>query len=109
MHNNSRKLAFLGLITGFGLALAAPCLAEEVSPENNDLEEVHLQIAKKHQSVAQLGAEELKGLKSEEFVIFDVREKEEFSVSHIEDSIWLSPSTEPEEGDLLLLGRGTLQ
>jgi len=70
------------------------------------LEKIHRAIEGSYPDVQHISASEFLLLDPAQKVVFDVREKVEYQVSHIQDAIQLSPDTRPEEfeelyGDVL--------
>ena len=59
------------------------------------IQQMHRLVSWQFPQVQHLQAEDLQDLKdSQDIVIFDVRSKEEFEQSHIENAIWISPDTD---------------
>jgi rhodanese-related sulfurtransferase len=71
-----------------------------------DLDTIHKLLESDYQSVTHISAADFSSLERDEVVVFDVREPEEFQVSHIVGAIQLMPNIGPieffeEYGDLL--------
>jgi rhodanese-related sulfurtransferase len=60
------------------------------------LNTIHQVIKKDYQSVSHISASQFSQLSSEEILVFDVREPEEFEVSHIGGAIQVSPDIDPQ-------------
>ncbi len=83
-----------------GLLPCAILLAMVPLPAKADLVEEQREIRKQHPNVAHIGADQLEDLLKntrDKVVLFDVREKPEFEVSHIEGSIRVDPGMTGEE------------
>ena len=61
---------------------------------NKGLSVMHAVISKRYATVPHLTANDLIKMDKNSYVIFDVREKGEYAVSHIKDAIQLNPSIE---------------
>ncbi len=72
-------------------SVAAVIISACSGPDASDLDQVHQSIATRYSDVAHISFVDLKGAVRNEFVIFDVREKEEFQVSHVSGAIWVDP------------------
>ena len=59
---------------------------------NKALDKTHGKITKTYEAVRHINSEALSSFDEESYLIFDVRERDEFAVSHIENSIWVDPS-----------------
>lgn len=86
------------------LALAASTAVALYSSQEREAEPVallalHQAIRLQHPEVRHLQVEDLKRLmgNEQEFVIFDVREAEEYAVSHIAGAIRVDPASQPAE------------
>jgi len=80
------SIVFIGII-----ASMVPSIASEDKGINPKLEKTHSKILDKFEGVEHLNSNDLLQLDSGEYVIFDVREQDEFEVSHIENAIRVSP------------------
>ena len=61
------------------------------------LETIHQEIEKDYLSINHIDATQLKAFDPEQIVLLDVREDEEFDVSHIQNAISIAPNASPEE------------
>jgi len=59
---------------------------------NKALISTHNVISSRYKAVPHLKARDVNKMDKGSYVIFDVREKGEYAVSHIEDAIWVDPS-----------------
>jgi len=59
---------------------------------NDGLLRVHTLISKRYGNVSHVTAGNMANMDGDTYVIFDVREKDEYAVSHIENAIWVDPS-----------------
>lgn len=76
------------------------------SGSGSQLTTVHQAIEKDYQSVAHISASQFSELSPHDIVVFDVRQPEEFDVSHIDGAIQVTPGIDASEfiedyGDLL--------
>ncbi len=67
------------------------CAVETVSLETSALGETHNKIVQKFGNVKHISSTDLIAMPSDQYVIFDVREVEEFEISHLQDAIRLDP------------------
>ena len=66
--------------------------------DSTELAEVQQWIVEQHPGVNHIDSVDLvRQLGSEEFVVFDVREKDEFSVSHLENAVQVDPDVSRSE------------
>ncbi len=90
-----RKFA---LIFAFLLIFAFICLSlpsfadDKASGVNSALAKTHAKIIKDYKAVPHIKLAEMEVMDSDKYLIFDVREKDEFAVSHIKDAIWVDPA-----------------
>lgn len=70
--------------------LSTSACADDTS--NKALVKTHAKISKNYEGVSHIDAQALSQMDEESYILFDVREKDEFVVSHIENSIWVDPS-----------------
>ena len=56
-----------------------------------DLSATHTEIIEDYQSVSHISAEALLPLMKQNIILFDVREPDEYAVSHLPGAIWISP------------------
>lgn len=75
------------------MGTAYPAMAEE----NKALSAKHQKIIKDFPSVEHISSGALREMQDEEVIIFDIREADEFQVSHMEDSILVSPKISADE------------
>ncbi|MEO1167879.1 MAG: rhodanese-like domain-containing protein [Pseudomonadota bacterium] len=59
--------------------------------QTSDLDRIHAGIAATHDNVDHMSADDLLALGSDEFVLFDVREADEFAVSHLPGAVLVDP------------------
>lgn len=59
--------------------------------QTSDLDRLHAGIAATHDNVEHMAADELLALDRDEFVLFDVREADEFAVSHLPGAVLVDP------------------
>lgn len=62
------------------------------SPPASDLDNVHKSIEKRFVDINHMNADTFSKLSPDEYVVFDVREKHEYKVSHIAGAIWVDPA-----------------
>ena len=87
-----RRFLKIGLILGVSTALAWLALARtNTGSDNTALAETHLDILEDYQSVSHIKAAKLLGMDPSSYVLFDVRARAEYDVSHIDGSIWVDP------------------
>lgn len=68
----------------------------EPKSENEALLKTHHKIVEDYETVSHINASSLSDMHASEYVLFDVREAEEFAVSHIEGAIWVDPAIDAE-------------
>lgn len=61
------------------------------------LSNIHQNIVDDYDNVDHIHAEQLLNLDKDDVIIFDVREKKEYQVSHLDEAIQVDPSLGPEE------------
>ena len=61
-------------------------------PPQAPLDELHTKIAREHPRIAHISADELVSGADRNVVVFDVREQEEFAVSHLDGATRVNPS-----------------
>lgn len=81
------------LLGGLMATLVVACSGSAAS----DLDEVHQSIETRFSEIQHLEPDAFAALKPGEYVIFDVREKGEFHVSHISGAVWVDPSISAQE------------
>ncbi|MAY21130.1 MAG: sulfurtransferase [Erythrobacteraceae bacterium] len=59
--------------------------------QTSDLDRIHAGIAATHNNVEHIAADDFVALDSDEFVLFDVREADEFAVSHLPGAVLVDP------------------
>ena len=74
--------------------------------ENEALKETHQKVVKDYKTVSHITASSLSEMDSKDYVLIDVRESEEFAVSHIAGAIWVDPEIDADRflslyGDLI--------
>lgn len=65
-----------------------------IAPWNLSLNKIHSGIEKRHKNVNHIDARTLGGMRADSVVLFDVREVDEFDVSHIQGAIQIDPDIE---------------
>lgn len=81
------------ILGSIGLMIAAWFVVAPMQPE---LASIHKKIEAYFQSVQHIDADGYVTLDSEQVVVFDVREPDEFAVSHLAGAIQLKPDISPE-------------
>ncbi len=76
------------LMTGMVSAMLAACSGAS----STDLGEVHRSIESRFDQISHLDADTFSALSGDDLVVFDVREKREYEVSHIEGAVWIDPN-----------------
>jgi rhodanese-related sulfurtransferase len=89
-----RKGLFLTGIAGIGLIAALGGIALF---QTSDLERIHAGIEASYGSVEHLAAEDFSSLGPNQLMLFDVREQEEFAVSHLPGAILVDPAMTEED------------
>lgn len=80
------------LLTGLLLSAAPLALAEDkTATQNTLLINAHEDIMEEFDSVRHINADGLVARPATDYVLFDVREKKEFAVSHLQDAIQIDP------------------
>ena len=74
---------------GVALIIVAPC--------SKSLSKVHAGIEKAYENVSHIESRTLRQMESNDVVIFDVREFDEYQVSHIKGAIQLDPDMDSED------------
>lgn len=69
--------------------LCAPFMV--FAADNEELKNVHQELADKFDEVSHMSADQLDRLPSDQVVLIDVREVEEYAVSHLENAIQVDP------------------
>ncbi|MEM8688889.1 MAG: rhodanese-like domain-containing protein [Pseudomonadota bacterium] len=87
------KRAYLGLMA----AAAMVAITTGAPAKDRTLASVHADVKERFHTVQHLSAQDLKAFGSEDIVIFDVREKGEFAVSHLSNAIRIDPDMRPAE------------
>lgn len=85
------SLACAALIAGLGGFLVF---------QSSDLERIHAGIAANYEDVAHIPSEEFATLERSKVVLFDVRESDEFAVSHLPGAIQVAPDITMAEFEL---------
>jgi len=83
-----RSLAFF---IAFSASLFSACLGG-----GTGLDSVHAEIVEEHATVAQISPEAFADLETDNLLILDIREPEEYAVSRIPGAIWVSPNATAE-------------
>ena len=91
------RLSDIGLTAALIIALfGTSCSAENKGEARNPaLMKTHQSITQSYKTVPHLTAEDVINLNKDNYIIFDIREKKEFEVSHLKDAIWVDPSIKP--------------
>lgn len=89
-----KSLAGLSLAVAITQPLSA-CAAP--NNENEALRNTHEKIVRNFEGVSHISAASLSDMAPKEYVLFDVRESEEYDVSHINGAIWVDPDIDAEE------------
>lgn len=79
----TRKL----FVTGVFAAVLTACSGASSS----DLDEVHRSIETRFDQISHLDADVFSEFSGNDYVVFDVREKREYEVSHIDGAVWIDP------------------
>lgn len=96
MRDRMIRSTFMGLL--MSLVMSASSFANETATtDNKALNKTHAKVSKSYEGVSHINADTLASMDKESFLIFDVRERDEFDVSHIENSTWVKPSMEADE------------
>ena len=74
-----------------GLSIMA-IASGSASTENKALEKTHVKISQNYKTVSHISASEVAERDETSYQIFDIRQKEEYQVSHIQNAIWVDPS-----------------
>lgn len=98
----TRLLKIIGSIA----VIAGAMIAGAAFFRTSDLDRIHADIAAQYDAVEHIAADDLAGMESGSMILFDVREPEEFGVSHLAAAIRVSPDISAEEfaarfGDML--------
>lgn len=64
---------------------------DEADSYNKALTKTHSKILKNYEAVPHIDSEDLSHMSQDEIILFDVREKDEYDVSHLEGAIWVDP------------------
>ena len=72
----------------FGISYAGG----QSSTANKALMKTHVKIIRNYEAVSHIKSDELIAMEPRDYILFDVREKDEFKVSHLRDAIWVDPS-----------------
>lgn len=67
------------------------------STKNKALTKTHTNIVRDYEIVEHINSEELSQMDNNNYILFDVRERDEFVISHIDGAIWVNPSMEVDE------------
>ena len=92
-----RKYILIKVLWAFLLSLSLSLFIpsysrDRVSTANTGLIKTHKKLLKDYERVPHISSEELMTMESEDYILFDVREKDEFMISHMKDAIWVDPS-----------------
>lgn len=85
----ARIFSITALITLFAAANISSAMADQ-----SRLDKIHLDIVNKYTDVKHLSAVEFQAMEASDLVVFDVREVEEFAVSHIDGAVRVDPDIE---------------
>lgn len=84
-------------VVGFFLCLLNIEQSSAWSLFKKDLSETHSEIVEDYQSVIHLSVETLQPLMKGNIILFDVRERDEYAVSHLPGAIWVSPDIDEQD------------
>ncbi len=73
-------------------SLQSETVNQQAPSYNAALDSVHRKIKQDYADVTHLGAHSFKTLDPQDVIVFDVREKDEFEISHIKNAIWIDPA-----------------
>lgn len=79
------------IIGGVAALVAIAGIGGAVFWQTSDLERIHQGIAASHDGVEHIAADDFAQLNAGEVILFDVREPDEFKVSHLPGAIQVSP------------------
>lgn len=96
-----RRLLFGGIV-GVGLVAAIGMTAVI---QTSDLERIHAGIEASYDSVEHLAIEDFAALDRQEIILFDVRQSDEFAVSHLPGAILVDPEVSERDFEELFAGR----
>lgn len=74
------------------MAVFSTFLAACSGAAQSDLDQVHLSIETRYSDINHIKADALLSFDGDAYVLFDVRKREEFDVSHLPGAIWVDPS-----------------
>lgn len=74
------------------LISAASFAHDKASTLNSALTNTHSKISKRYKAVSHIKAEDVATMNADDYLIFDIREQDEFALSHIKNAIWVDPS-----------------
>lgn len=78
------------------LALSACVAAKDKTGENAALSAQHKKIIQDFPSVQHISNDKFSALDKDTVVIFDIREADEYAVSHVAGAVFISPNLQPE-------------
>lgn len=90
----NRSLMFRLLLVAVGVIVLAGGAVIAMEPE---LAKIHKRIASDYKTVEHIDGTAFEALPESDVIVFDVREPEEFGVSHIKGAIQVDPGIKPEE------------
>ena len=103
---------FTGFTIGAGLALwmisTPPADAQWYSSTPTPLPEIEAAVAERHDDIAHLEPEDFARMRAsgEDFILLDVREQDEFDVSHIPGALQIDPGAKAADVKALLAAAG---
>ena len=73
------------------LSVTSALADDNADSYNKALTKTHSKIIKNYETVPHIDSKGLSNMSPDEIILFDVREKDEYDVSHIEGAIWVDP------------------
>ena len=73
------------------LSVTSALAEDDAASYNKALTKTHSKIIKNYETVPHIDSEALSKMGPDEIILFDVREKDEYDVSHLEGAIWVDP------------------
>ncbi len=90
----SRKVAIVAAVAVLSLSAFGTL---QLAAKDRTLASVHSNVVKEYQSVRHINAQDFSKLDRSKLVIFDVREKTEYAVSHLDNAIRVDPDLDPDD------------
>jgi len=82
-------------MTIIGVAVTIGLLSQFIA-NNSELTKIHHKIAADHSAINHINADNVSSLNEDEFIVFDVRERAEYEVSHLPGAIHVPPDISPQ-------------